>query len=232
MSTRKSASPLEIESREATQQDVPSPGASTIGVSGLTGVPASVPNDAPVPLETREEGTEDESMRDDTAQQTTRARFKMPSWFTILWQNKKARVGLIMLACFILVALLAPVLAPYDPHNSSFLPSEQPSADHLLGTTQAGQDVLSQLIYGTRTSLLVGALAGALAGGALRRRWLSTSGVVAWALLTGRFCARRLRGTARTPRHLAEMIATSALIPPLAVYWRLRGALRYRVLFL
>ena len=68
-----------------------------------------------------------------------------------------------MLGLFVLVALLAPVLTPYDPHDSRFMASQQPSAQHWLGTTQAGQDVLSQLIYGTRTSLLVGALAGALA---------------------------------------------------------------------
>jgi peptide/nickel transport system permease protein len=163
MNTRKSPPPLEIESQEAIQADVPSPGASNIGVSGLTGVTGSIPSDTPLPLATRAEGTEDESMRDDVGRESTRDRFKMPSWFTILWQNKKARVGLVMLAIFILVALLAPVLAPYDPHNSSFLPSDQPSAEHLLGTTQAGQDVLSQLIYGARTSLLVGAVAGLLA---------------------------------------------------------------------
>ncbi len=52
-----------------------------------------------------------------------------------------------------------------------------------------------------------------------------------WLLLSGRFCLRRLRGTSHAPRHLAEMAATSVLIPPLAVYWRLRGALTFRVLF-
>jgi len=163
MDTRNRVSPLDIEAKRATETDVPSPGASTIGTSGITAVPASVPNDAPVPLETRVEGTEDESMRDDVGLESTRARFKMPSWFTILWQNKKARVGLVMLAFFILIALGAPLVAPYDPHNSSFLPSAQPSGGHWLGTTQAGQDVLSQLIYGTQTSLIVGVLAGALA---------------------------------------------------------------------
>lgn len=79
---------------------------------------------------------------------------------------------------------------------------------------------------------IVGALLGALAGIALRRRWLAMACILVWMLLTGRFCARRLQRTARTPRHLAEMLVTSALIPPLAVYWRLRGALRYRVFFL
>jgi len=68
-----------------------------------------------------------------------------------------------MLAVFFVVAVFAPLLAPYNPYVSTFLPSQKPSMAHLLGTTQAGQDVFSQLIYGTRTSLLVGALAGALA---------------------------------------------------------------------
>lgn len=53
-----------------------------------------------------------------------------------------------------------------------------------------------------------------------------------WLLLTLRFCALRLRGTSHAPRHIAEMAVTSVLIPPLAIYWRLRGALRFRVFFL
>ncbi|MEX5218813.1 MAG: glycosyltransferase [Nitrospira sp.] len=53
-----------------------------------------------------------------------------------------------------------------------------------------------------------------------------------WIGLTGEFCRRRLRGTSRRPSHVAEMIITSALIPPIAIFWRLRGAVRYRVPFL
>ena len=52
-----------------------------------------------------------------------------------------------------------------------------------------------------------------------------------WAALTLRFLLRRLRGTARTARHIAEMALTSMVIPPLALYWRLAGALKYRVAF-
>ena len=52
-----------------------------------------------------------------------------------------------------------------------------------------------------------------------------------WGLLTVQYCARRLSHTTKRPSHVAEMIVTSVLIPPLAVYWRLRGALRYRVFF-
>ena len=47
-----------------------------------------------------------------------------------------------------------------------------------------------------------------------------------------RFAARRLRGTARTASHVVEMLLTSALIPFLSVYWRLRGAWRFKVVFL
>jgi glycosyltransferase involved in cell wall biosynthesis len=47
-----------------------------------------------------------------------------------------------------------------------------------------------------------------------------------------RLAVRRLRATARTPEHVVEMVLTSALIPYLAVYWRLRGAIHFRVLFL
>ncbi len=49
-----------------------------------------------------------------------------------------------------------------------------------------------------------------------------------WLLGTLRFCAQRLAGTLRTPSHIAEMLVTSALIPPLSVFWRLTGALRFR----
>ncbi len=81
--------------------------------------------------------------------------------------------------------------------------------------------------YLTVAALLV-ALGAGLSG---RKRMASASGGL-WLALTAAFCARRLRGTRHTPAHVAEMAVTSALIPPLSVYWRLRGALRFRVWFL
>ena len=48
----------------------------------------------------------------------------------------------------------------------------------------------------------------------------------------GRLAVRRLRPTARTPAHVLEMVLTSALIPFLSVYWRLRGAIHFRVFYL
>ena len=58
-----------------------------------------------------------------------------------------------------------------------------------------------------------------------------TIALAAWVLLTARFCRRRLEQTSRAPGHIIEMIVTSALIPPLSVFWRLYGALKFRVLF-
>ena len=59
----------------------------------------------------------------------------------------------------------------------------------------------------------------------------ATALVVA-SVLVLRLAARRLRHTSRAPSHVAEMVVTSALIPFLSVYWRLRGAWRFRVPFL
>lgn len=56
-------------------------------------------------------------------------------------------------------------------------------------------------------------------------------GAAAWTSLTLLFATERLNGTARSWRHITEMLVTSALIPPVALYWRLRGALRFRVPF-
>ena len=52
--------------------------------------------------------------------------------------------------------------------------------------------------------------------------------LVLWAVLTARFCFYRLRGTSRAPAHVAEVVIGSILIPPLSVFWRLVGALRFR----
>ena len=81
--------------------------------------------------------------------------------------------------------------------------------------------------YATVAAALVAAT-----GLACGRRGRSAAAIACWAWLTGRFCARRLAGTRRTPDHVAEMVATSALIPFLSVYWRLRGALKFRAAFL
>ena len=81
--------------------------------------------------------------------------------FRTLWSNGKARIGLVILGLMILIALLAPLIAPHSPTATTFTPYQNPSAHNWFGTTGNGQDVFSQMLYGARISLLVGLLAGA-----------------------------------------------------------------------
>jgi len=76
--------------------------------------------------------------------------------------NKKARLGIVVLGVFVLLALLAPLVAPYGASENGFGRNQPGSAAHWFGTTAAGEDVLSQVIFGARISVLVGFLAGAL----------------------------------------------------------------------
>lgn len=78
---------------------------------------------------------------------------------------------------------------------------------------------------------IVGALLAALASRLLDAGWLLLAACLAWRALTVHLCARRLRGTVHSASHVAEMACTSILLPPLAVFWRLAGAVRYRVRF-
>jgi len=90
----------------------------------------------------------------------------------IFQKDRLAMVGGILYAFFITVALLAPLIAPFGPlevvqEDGLWLANEEPSLRFPLGTTNLGRDILSQLIYGTRTALLVGfsaALAVAIIG--------------------------------------------------------------------
>jgi glycosyltransferase involved in cell wall biosynthesis len=83
-----------------------------------------------------------------------------------------------------------------------------------------------------RYYVIVLALLAGLLGIVTQSRLLALVGLLVWACLTARFCFVRLRHTSRAPGHVAEMIVTSIAIPPLAIFWRLRGALKFRVLFL
>lgn len=76
------------------------------------------------------------------------------------FQNKLALSGLVVVTCLALVALFAPLIAPYDPSEidlSNRLVG--PSRAHLLGTDQLGRDLFSRMIYGSRISLSIGFVA-------------------------------------------------------------------------
>jgi peptide/nickel transport system permease protein len=87
---------------------------------------------------------------------------KRRSTWRFVVRNPKAITGAAILVVFILVSVLAPELAPYDPGATDFLPYLHPSAAHLLGTTGTGQDVWSQFIWGGRITLEVAFVAGGL----------------------------------------------------------------------
>ncbi len=81
-----------------------------------------------------------------------------------LFKRKVVIIGAVGVLFFVLVAILAPVLAPYDPNAVSLRDTlSDPSWEHWLGTDNFGRDVLSRIIYGARVSLMVGVLAVAIA---------------------------------------------------------------------
>ena len=80
----------------------------------------------------------------------------------VVMRDPYAAIGTAIYIIFILVALFAPLLAPYDPLEILFAPDGNlaadlsPNRDHPLGTTNLARDIYSQLLYGTRSALLVG----------------------------------------------------------------------------
>lgn len=77
--------------------------------------------------------------------------------------NRKALVGLIVLAIFVFLALFPGVVAHDNPNAEIYKRSAGPSAAHLFGTTSYGQDIFSQWVFGTRESLVIAVVAGGLA---------------------------------------------------------------------
>lgn len=65
-----------------------------------------------------------------------------------------------------------------------------------------------------------------------RSKLLMVSGFGVWGWFTARFCMHRLEHTSHAPSHIVEMIVTSVLIPPLAIFWRIVGIFKFRVPFL
>ena len=68
-------------------------------------------------------------------------------------------ISFLFLVAMIIIAILAPIIAPYSPNEVSMFFSQPPSGEHLLGTDQVGRDMLSRLLYAMRVSLFVGAAA-------------------------------------------------------------------------
>ena len=82
---------------------------------------------------------------------------KYTSFWLYFKRNKLALFGLFLILVILFIAILAPLIAPYDPFETNiakkFYP---PSSQHLLGTDNLGRDILSRMLYGAKISLLVG----------------------------------------------------------------------------
>lgn len=100
-----------------------------------------------------------------------RSQSQIKDVWTRLRKNKLAMTGLIIVALIVLAALLADVITPYDFDKQELRARfTYPCLEHLLGTDNLGRDILTRIIYGARTSLLVSLVAvtiGLVIGGAL-----------------------------------------------------------------
>ena len=84
---------------------------------------------------------------------------EVQSFASIYRRNKSGLLGLALLLFFIFTAIFAPILAPYDPYKRVDRPLIAPCQEYILGTNDIGQDIFSELIYGTRVSLTIGFMA-------------------------------------------------------------------------
>ena len=93
----------------------------------------------------------------------TSARGATASLLRALVRHRLATVGLAIIVLLCLMAVLAPLLAPYSPYDQDlYAVLSPPSAAHWLGTDNLGRDVLSRVIYGARVSLFIGIVSTAL----------------------------------------------------------------------
>ncbi len=95
------------------------------------------------------------------ATDVTAARVSLPGWLQISLRFAQQRplgaAGAVIVLGMALAALLANIIAPGDPQASNYaLMFRPPSAEHWLGTDSFGRDILSRIIYGSRTALLIG----------------------------------------------------------------------------
>jgi peptide/nickel transport system permease protein len=83
-----------------------------------------------------------------------------------LYERKSAMFGLFIIALFVLAAIFAPLIAPYEPALQSWTAVRKPpTLEHWFGTDESGRDLLSRVLFGARASLLAGAVAVTIALG-------------------------------------------------------------------
>ncbi|RMI13140.1 ABC transporter permease [Cellulomonas triticagri] len=89
-----------------------------------------------------------------------RTALRPPRWYAVIWSSRKARIGVVMLSVFLLVAVFADLLSPYRPDDATFVPAQDPSGAHWMGTNTLGYDIWTQLVHGARLSFAIGVLGG------------------------------------------------------------------------
>ena len=89
----------------------------------------------------------------------------------IIVSNDMAKVGLVIMAVFVLTAIFAPQIAPHDPQervildDGTWVKSHPPSLEYPFGTTSTAHPIFSQVVYGTRVAFFMGLLTSAIVGG-------------------------------------------------------------------
>ena len=102
--------------------------------------------------------------------------------------ERRGRVGASIVGAIVVMAVLAPWIAPFDPNEQAFTPLQSPSWAHLVGTDDLGRDLLSRIIYGARVSLAVSLLGvgiGVIAGVLLGLIAAQRSGILGSAIMRG-----------------------------------------------
>jgi len=155
--------------------------------------------------------------------------------FTAAWrEDSDLQFSLIERGCRLTSSSDAVVIHPIRPAPWGVCLSQQRKSQFEALLYRKHPTLYRQHIYPTPWRYYAGiaALLGALGAGVTGRPTsaLTLGGI--WLGLTGRFCAERLSGTSHAAPHVMEMAVTSAVIPFLSVYWRIRGARQYRVRFL
>lgn len=101
-------------------------------------------------------------MKKGNIKKTKNSNFKFGNTlFGKIWHHKNGKIGIIVLTIVILITIFAFCLTPYDPYAYDITKAlQKPSTEHWLGTDQNGVDILTQILYGGRLSLLIGIATG------------------------------------------------------------------------
>jgi peptide/nickel transport system permease protein len=104
--------------------------------------------------------------QDSVAASGVETRSRRQDFLRTFFSNRLAVFGTAIMSVFILMAIFAPLIAPYDPLQQNLLDKfAPPSREHLLGQDELGRDILSRIIYGARISLTAGLASVAIATG-------------------------------------------------------------------